>query len=210
MESFGRWIYRFRGWVLGLSLLLVVGVGFVGFGVFGALQEEGFTDDSSASAAVARVLADDFDEPATDAFLLVRAPGAKVTADSAAALGRQLTREISSVEGVASVQSPWSGSGGGSLVNPAGDAGLILVSLVPDTADAEAAAGALRDRFAGTTDGVEVLVGGAAVAGATLGERIGSDLVVAEMIAIPITFVLLMFVLGGLIAAGQPVLVGVA
>lgn len=212
MESFGRWIYRFRGWVLGLSLLLVVGVGFVGFGVFGALQEEGFTDDSSASAAVARVLADDFDEPATDAFLLVRAPGAKVTADSAAALGRQLTREISSVEGVASVQSPWSGSGsgGGSLVNPAGDAGLILVSLVPDTADAEAAAGALRDRFAGTTDGVEVLVGGAAVAGATLGERIGSDLVVAEMIAIPITFVLLLFVFGGLIAAGLPVLVGVA
>lgn len=84
MESFGRWIYRFRGWVLGLSLVLVVGVGVVGFGVFGQLQTEGFTDDSSASTTVERVLADDFAEPATDAFLLVRAPGGNVTGDSAA------------------------------------------------------------------------------------------------------------------------------
>lgn len=210
MESFGRWIYRFRGWVLGLSLLLVVGIGVVGFGVFGALQEEGFTDDSSASAAVARVLADDFDEPATDAFLLVRSPGSEVTGGAAAELGQRLTRQVAAVEGVAAVRSPWSAAGGDALVNPAGNAGLILVSMVPDTAKAEEAAGKLRDQFAGTTGGVEVLVGGASVAGATLGERIGSDLVVAEMIAIPITFVLLLFVFGGLIAAGLPVLVGVA
>ena len=124
MERFGRWIYRFRGWVLGLSLLLVLGVGFVGFGVFGALQTEGFTDDSSASTTVERMLASDFAEPATDAFLLVRAPGGNVTQGAAAAAGQRLTREVSALDGVASVQSPWSASGGGSLVNPDGDAGF--------------------------------------------------------------------------------------
>ncbi|MFM9017846.1 MAG: MMPL family transporter [Actinomycetota bacterium] len=188
----------------------MVGVGVVGFGVFGQLQEQGFTDDSSDSAAVERVLADDFAQPTTDAFLLVRADGAKVTEGTAGAAGKSISSRVAALGGVSSVQSPWSGAGGGSLVNTTGDAALILVSLDPDDAKAEKAALALRDDFAGTDDGVEVLVGGDEVAGATLGERIGSDLVVAEMIAIPITFVLLLFVFGGLIAAGLPVLVGVA
>jgi RND superfamily putative drug exporter len=210
MESFGRWIYRFRGWVLGISLLLVVGVGVVGFGVFGQLQTEGFTDDSSASTTVERVLADDFAEPATDAFLLVRSPGGDVTEGSAAAVGQRLTREVASLPGVASVRSPWAGGGGESLVNPQGDAALILMSLVPDEEKADEAALDLRDNIAGTTDGVEVLAGGASVAGTAVAERIGRDLVTAELIAIPITFVLLLFVFGGLIAAGLPVLVGVS
>jgi RND superfamily putative drug exporter len=94
-------------------------------------------------------------------------------------------------------------------VNPEGDAALILVSLVPDEAEAEQAAVELRDQFAGTTDGVEVLAGGVAVADAAVAERIGRDLVTAELIAIPITLLLLLFVFGGLIAAGLPVLVGV-
>lgn len=210
MESFGRWMYRFRGWVLGLSILLVLGVGFVGFGVFGQLQTEGFTDDSSASTTVERVLADDFAEPATDAFLLVRAPGGNVTEGAAAAVGQRLTRQVEALPGVASVRSAWSADGGASLVNPQGDAALILMSLVPDEEQADEAALALRDDIAGTTDGVEVLAGGASVAGTAVAERIGRDLVTAELIAIPITFVLLLFVFGGLIAAGLPVLVGVS
>ena len=209
MDSFGRWIYRQRRWVLALSLVAILAIGAVGFSVFPKLQAEGFTDDSSASATVERVLADDFREPATDAFLLVRSPGSQVTTGQAAAVGQRLTREVASVQGVTFVQSPWSPGGPDTLVSPGGDAALILVSLVPDEAAAEQAAVDLRDRFAGTTDGVEVLAGGATVAGAAVGERIGRDLVTAELIAIPITLLLLLFVFGGLIAAGLPVLVGI-
>ncbi len=209
MDAFGRWMYRQRRWVLALSLLLVVAVGVVGVGVFSQLQTEGFTDDSSASTTVERVLAEDFGEPATDAFLLVRSPGSTVTSGSAAEVGQRVTRQVQALEGVASVQSPWAAAGGGSLVNPSGDAALILVSLVPDEELADEAAIGLRDDIAGTTGGVEVLAGGASVAGSTLAERIGRDLVTAELIAIPITLVLLLFVFGALIAAGLPVLVGV-
>lgn len=209
MDAFGRWMYRQRRWVLALSLVATLAIGAVGFSVFPKLQTEGFTDDSSASATVERVLADDFREPATDAFLLVRSPGSEVTTGAAAAVGQRLTRQVESLQGVTSVQSPWSGAGGESLVNPGGDAALILVSLVPDEAEAEQAAVELRDQFAGTTDGVEVLAGGVAVADTAVAERIGRDLVTAELIAIPITLLLLLFVFGGLIAAGLPVLVGV-
>jgi RND superfamily putative drug exporter len=202
-------MYRQRRWVLALSLVATLAIGAVGFSVFPKLQTEGFTDDSSASATVERVLADDFREPATDAFLLVRSPGSEVTTGAAAAVGERLTRQVESLQGVTSVQSPWSGAGGESLVNPGGDAALILVSLVPDEAEAEQAAVELRDQFAGTTDGVEVLAGGVAVADTAVAERIGRDLVTAELIAIPITLLLLLFVFGGLIAAGLPVLVGV-
>jgi RND superfamily putative drug exporter len=65
------------------------------------------------------------------------------------------------------------------------------------------------DEYSGLQrDGITVGLAGAEPVFAAIGETIKGDLARAEMIAVPLTLLLLLFVFGGLVAAGLPVLVG--
>ena len=75
--------------------------------------------------------------------------------------------------------------------------------------DEDAALEAIRDVAADAPPGITAAVGGADAAGLDISTTIEGDLGRAELIAIPITLILLLFVFRGLVAASLPLFVGV-
>jgi RND superfamily putative drug exporter len=68
----------------------------------------------------------------------------------------------------------------------------------------------ILNKFYGSNFGFKVYVGGYATFSYSISNRISKDLALAESISIPLTFILLIFVFGGLIASAMPLVVGVS
>src|SRR5690606_6696755 len=98
---------------------------------------------------------------------------------------------------------------GAILVSRDGTTGLVVAGLVADDNEAQTTARELADRLTGERDGVTVLAGGQAMAFEEINATAEADLLLAEGIAVPITFLLLVLFLRSVIAAAVPVIAGV-
>ena len=107
------------------------------------------------------------------------------------------------------MSSYWELGSPASLRSTAGDRALVLAVVGGDGDEQDAAIEAVRDVAADAPPGITVAVGGGDVVGLDIGTTIERDLGRAELIAVPITLLLLLLVFGGLIAASLPLLVGV-
>ena len=74
--------------------------------------------------------------------------------------------------------------------------------------DAQKNAQTLSDQFVHDREGVTVLAGGPAMQYAQINTQNQEDLVLMEMIAIPLSFLVLVWVFGGLLAAALPMALG--
>jgi RND superfamily putative drug exporter len=110
------------------------------------------------------------------------------------------------VPGVATVRSYWTSGKPANLRGNDGRTGEILVYAAPG-ADSLAIARQLTDTYSGSYNGLEVRIAGFGAVFNAIDDRVRSDLAKAELIAIPITIILLLFVFGSLVAAGLPFLV---
>ncbi|MGH3506048.1 MAG: MMPL family transporter [Nocardioidaceae bacterium] len=121
----------------------------------------------------------------------------------------QATDEIAAMRGVRQVATPWTSSGLGGPAHPEaisddGDAIALAVTFAPTEAGEDAvhkAASVLRG-----IDAPRVLVGGGDLLDDEMDEQAASDLARAEMVTTPVVLVLLVVFMGGLIAAGLPLL----
>ena len=87
---------------------------------------------------------------------------------------------------------------------------LVYADLKADDWDGFSSIGAtIQNRFDGEYKGLDVYAGGAAVITQAINHRIEKDLLLAESIAIPLTFLLLIFVFGAMVASAMPIFVGV-
>jgi RND superfamily putative drug exporter len=110
------------------------------------------------------------------------------------------------VPGVATVRSYWTSGKPANLRGNDGRTGEILVYAAPG-ADSLAIARQLTDTYSGSYNGLEVRIAGFGAVFNAIDDRVRSDLAKAELIANPITIILLLFVFGSLVAAGLPFLV---
>jgi RND superfamily putative drug exporter len=117
-----------------------------------------------------------------------------------------LVAELAAVPGVATVRSYWTSGKPANLRGNDGRTGEILVYAAPG-ADSLAIARQLTDTYSGSYNGLEVRIAGFGAVFNAIDDRVRSDLAKAELIAIPITIILLLFVFGSLVAAGLPFLV---
>ena len=102
---------------------------------------------------------------------------------------------------------PWS-TGADALRATDGRAALVVVTLAGDLdEDAELAVANEVEDLAHDLDAPEVLVGGNVLVSETFGTASENDLLRGEAIALPIAIVVMVFLLGGLVAAGMPLLV---
>ncbi len=193
--------------LLGLVVAIVVGTG-----VFGELSTGGFDDPGAESTRAAEVLDDEFDTGGADLVMIVTAESGSVDDPEVAAAGRRLTSEVASIAGTDDVTSYWTLGAPPPLRSEAGDRALVLLRF-PGEEDDAARTAAVEDVLEGygdlERDGLSVQLAGAEAVFAEVSETIEGDLARAEAIAIPLTLLLLLFVFGGLVAAGLPVLVGV-
>jgi RND superfamily putative drug exporter len=192
--------------LLGLVVAIVLGSG-----VFARLTNGGFDDPRSESTRAIETLDDEFDTGGAELVAIVTAIGGDVDAAGVVAAGTELTNEFAALDGTDDVVSYWSLGSPAALRSVDGDRALILMRF--PGADEDPAridtVEAILDEYAGLErDGISVGLAGSEPVFAAIGETIEGDLARAEMIAIPLTLLLLLFVFGGVVAAGLPVVVG--
>ena len=95
------------------------------------------------------------------------------------------------------------------LVSKDRSSALIIATLDGGEADAPAHAKEVASRFEGTRDGISIRVGGEGLVFQQVNEQTTRDLALAEGIAIPVSFLVLIVVFGGVLAAMLPIGVGI-
>jgi len=191
------------------AALTLVAAAIFGLPVTKSLSAGGFTDPGSESVQASDILTNEFDH--NDLQLLVA-----VTADdgvhsaAASAVAAEVTSALENSPDVTNVISAWSAPppAAPGLTSRDGRTGIIIAGLRGTDAEFAEIARQLVDQMPHDRDGVSVRAGGA-LTFAEANEQGERDLVKMELIAIPLSFVALVWVFGGLFAAALPMAVGV-
>jgi putative drug exporter of the RND superfamily len=193
--------------IIGIAMLLMVAAGVFGIPAAMSLSAGGFVDPTSESAGAAAILTEKFNQGDMDLVLLVSsASGA--TDGPARAAGKDIAQQLSQSPFVAQVTSPWDAQPVPGLLSSDGKTAMILVALKGNENSAPKHAQALAERFARDRQGITVRAGGSAMVYEQVNQQTERDLLRMEIIAIPLSFIALVWVFGGLLAAALPLAVG--
>ncbi|MFP5308745.1 MAG: MMPL family transporter [Actinomycetes bacterium] len=201
-------LLRRRRSVLALTVVLFALAGAFGADVISWLQPGGFDDPGAESTRAAALLDAEFDAGDPDLVLLVTAGAGGVDTPEATADGLALAEEVRGLDGVAQVVSYWELGGPPPFRSADGDQAMVLVRLEGDEDVRIERAGELNEELTGTSGSLDVAVGGPTATFARINEVIEEDLVRAEVIAFPVTLLLLVLVFGSVVAASLPLLIG--
>ncbi|BBY14628.1 MMPL family transporter [Mycolicibacterium litorale] len=195
--------------ILGVAALVAAAAALFGIPVSQTLSAGGFQDPTSESARATQTLVDEFDQGDMDLMITVTAEdGAQGPA--ATAVGTAIVAELEADPNVAGVTSAWTAPRGAApaLLSKDRKTGLVIAGITGGESGAQKHAKALADRLVHDRDGVTVRAGGEAMTYVEINRQTEKDLLTMELIAIPLSFVVLVWVFGGLLAAALPVAVG--
>ncbi|MBX7452147.1 MMPL family transporter [Mycolicibacterium sp. 3033] len=188
------------------ALLAIVGVP-----VAAQLSPSGFADPGSDSARASRTLADTFGQGDVAMVIVVSSP-AGIDSPAARRTGERITAQVRRDPHVATVSSAWTAppSAAADLVNRDRTAGLVVVGISGTEAEQQTYAKRIDEQVTrDVPDGVTVRTGGTAMVNVQITAHSQRDLLLMESLAIPLSFVVLVWVFGGLLAAALPVAIGV-
>ncbi|WP_371549031.1 MMPL family transporter [Streptomyces sp. NBC_00554] len=187
-----------------LTALAVV----AGSGVADRLGSGGWEDPGAQSTYATKALEREFPASQPNLLLLIDSGSASVDDPAVAAEAKRLVELLAGEKGVTGVGSYWQ-SGSPALRAKDGHEALVAARITGE----EKAAGETLDRiapsFRGTHGPIEVEVGGPVAVRHEIQTTIREDLTRAELIALPVTLVLLVMVFGSAVAALLPLLVGI-
>ncbi|NEA65637.1 MMPL family transporter [Streptomyces sp. SID12488] len=194
-----------------LTVVLLAGAVVLGSGVADRLRSGGsggVVDPSSESSYAADILEREFPGARPNLVLLARTDGAVDDAE-AARQGRELAARLADERGVTGVTSYWD-TGSAALRSEDRREALVVARL---TGDELAADRTLQNRIVGHFDGrqgdLTVRIGGSVAVQNEQQTFIREDLLRAEVIALPITLLILILVFGSAVAALLPIGIGV-
>ena len=195
--------------VIVVAALLTLALAIFGVPVANSLSASGFQDPTSESARASQLLTDKFGQGDTQLLVAVSTPDG-VDSPAARAAGTEIVDKLRSSPHVVDVASPWTTSpqAAADLVSKDRNTGLIAAGIKGSESDQQKYAEQLSTQVAHDRNGVTVRTGGAAMVNAQITKQSQRDLLVMESIAIPLSFLVLVWVFGGLIAAALPVAVG--
>ncbi|AHC23946.1 MULTISPECIES: MMPL family transporter [Mycobacteriaceae] len=196
--------------ILAIAALCAVAAAIFGVPVTQELSAGGFTDPDAESSHAAELLTDKFGQGDMQLLIIV-SDAAGAMSPAARRVGTEIATALGESEHVAQVSSAWTAPAAASaaLLSRDGTAGLIVAGITGGEQHAQDHAKDLTDRLVHDRDGVRVQAGGVAMVNTQITEQSQHDLLVMESIAIPFSFLVLVWVFGGLLVAAVPVLVGV-
>jgi RND superfamily putative drug exporter len=200
---------RRRRWVLSLTVIFIVVASVFGTGAFGVLKSEGFNDPSSESVKAETLLDENFGGGEPNIVLVLSANGQNVDSPSLTSQGQALTKQLASISGVDQVLSYWSTGNAPTLRSADSESALIVARLDGEDEFVDQQLALVKEQLTGSQGDFNVVLGGSDAVFADIGSTIESDLLRAELIAIPLTLLLLLFVFRSVIAALLPLFVGV-
>ncbi|CAN2174410.1 COG2409 Predicted drug exporters of the RND superfamily [Candidatus Nanopelagicaceae bacterium] len=210
-EKLGHLMYRRRKAAVALFVIGILAAGGVGSMVFNRLDAGGYSNPKSDSYKVYNYLHDTLKESDPSIVLVVDAGkdvSDPVITQKALALEARIAKEPS----VTRTMSYWSAGNTPAFKSSDGKAAYILIygkgeAFSPESQEMGAY---FQKNYDGTVDGLRIYAGGVGVVGNAITEKISKDLSISEAISIPLTFILLAFVFGAMVASAMPLIVGVA
>ena len=192
------------------AVLLAVLIGAFGVPVADKLSPSGFQDPTAESSRAARLLTDKFGQGDVPLVIVVTAPD-RYDSPRGRAVATGVIDTLTRSGHVAAIASPWTlpPPAGAGLVSADQKSGLIVTGIIAPEAQQQRYTKELADAVVGERDGVSVLAGGAAMVNLQVTELSKRDLLVLEAIVVPLSFLLLVWVFGGVFAAALPIVVGV-
>ncbi|MBL6593032.1 MAG: MMPL family transporter [Candidatus Aquiluna sp.] len=212
MRRIGNLVVRRSKLILFGFVSLVVLSSFWGFQAFGALKGGGYDNPNSDSTLVTELLQSEFGVDPAEVLVLVDLPS---DADETDANGfpvhfelvQELSADLLDIEGVDSVLNYYTLGSPPNLKSEDGKLIYLLVDL-DNKVDQTPVVAEIVDDYTGDYQGAQVHVSGFGAVTKAINETIYEDIIRAEIVAVPIVVLLLIFVFGSLVAAGLPLFVG--
>ncbi|MGY5117901.1 MMPL family transporter [Streptomyces sp. 900105755] len=191
-----------------LALVITALAVLAGSGVADRLGSGGWEDPAAESTYATKALEREFPDSQPNLLLLVDARGGSVDSPAVAAEAKALVTRLSGEKGVIGVGSYWQ-TKSPSLRAEDGHEALIAARITGDEKAAADTLDRIAPHYRGAHGPVTVKVGGMVAVRSDMQTIIKEDLARAELIALPITLVLLVMVFGSAIAALLPLGIGI-
>ena len=191
------------------AALLTVVLAAFGLPVAKELSPSGFQDPGSQSTRAAKLLTQKFGQGDVQMLIVVSSSDG-IDSPKVRETGTGIVDRLADNPHVADVSSAWTSppAAAADLVSRDRTAGLIVAGLTGTEAQQQTYAKEISDEVTGDSDGVTVQTGGTAMVNVQITEQSQRDLLVMESLAIPLSFLVLVWVFGGLLAAALPVAIG--
>lgn len=192
------------------AALLAVLMGVFGVPVADKLSPSGFQDPTAESSRAATLLTEKFGQGSVPLVVAITAPDGYDSPQArvvATATIEMLTRS----RHVAHIDSAWTSPGpaAAALVSSDKKSGLIVTGVLGTESEQQTYTKQISDALVDGSGGVRVRAGGTAMVNLQVTEQSKRDLLLLEAIVVPLSFLVLIWVFGGLFAAALPVAVGV-
>jgi putative drug exporter of the RND superfamily len=209
-EKIGHAVVKRRKGVLALFVVFLIGFGAMAGLAIPRLSGGGYSNPNSDSAKASKYLAQTFHVKDPAVVLEVKSQSL-ITDPAVVASATALEKSVGAEAGVEKTLSYWSAGGAPTLASKDMHAAyLFAYSTDANPLDSKALGRLVAKKYGGNFQNLQVYVNGLATFNAALGDKISKDLGLAESISIPLIFVLLLFVFGGLIASATPMIVALS
>ena len=209
-EKLGSLIVKRKRLIFSLFLVAIFSAGAIGTSVFGKLDSGGYNDPKSDSAKAFEYLTDVFKVKDPAVVLVVETTNG-VNDPAVVATAAKLETSIKGEAGVGSTLSYWSAGGAPTLKSSdENSAFLFIYSEDVEWDNVQSLGKRIQEKYDGKFENLTVYASGTGVFAHAINTKIANDLKLSEAISIPLTFILLVFVFGGLVASAMPLLVGVS
>ena len=211
-EKLGHVIFKRRKSAVILFIVGILVAGGFGSLAFSRLDSGGYSDPNSDSYKVYEYLTEELKLSDPAVVIIVDSGATDVTDPAVAQKGVALEKKIAQEEGVTKTLSYWTSGGEATLKSADGKAAYILVYGDGEafTPESQKLGKVMQEKYDGEYEGLTLYAGGVGVVGHAITKKISDDLKIAELISIPMTFILLVLVFGALAASAMPLIVGVA
>lgn len=196
--------------VLVTFIIAMLVAGGIGLSVFGKLDSGGYSDPNSESMKVWNYFQENFNTKDAGVILIVDGKNKSVNDPGVVADAIALEKEVAKVSGIESTLSYWSSGNQQTMVSKDGNAAYLLIyTKSDDFAKVGEVGKEIQSKFDGEYRSLRVYASGFGVITSAINGRIAKDLALAEAISIPLTFILLLFVFGAVVASAMPLFVGI-
>jgi len=210
-NAIGHFVVKRRKSTLIVFILIILFAGGIGSLAFSKLDSGGYSDPKSQSAQVVKYLAKNFNLKDPGVVLVLDAGSQAISDPTVSASALRLESLIKTEPGVGQTLSYWSAGGAQTLASTDGKAGFLFIyTTKTDFGTVSDIGKNIQAKYDGKFESLHVYASGGGVITHAINSKISKDLALAEAISIPLTFILLAFVFGALVASAMPLVVGIS
>ena len=210
-ERLGRLMVKRSKLVLVIFVIGILAAGGIGASVIGKLDSGGYSNPNSDSTKVFDYFTKKLKINDPGVILIVDTKGQVITDSNVIKDATSLENDVKAISGVKNTISYWSAGFAPTMISKDQKAAYLFVyTTSTDFTQVSKIGKEIQSKFDGNYKSLRVYASGGGVIASAINGKISNDLKLAETISIPLTFILLVFVFGALVASAMPLLVGLS